>query len=202
MTSAAVTHTVPYVTAWSSETTPPARVIAHPAGGIAYPDETVADRDRRGILWTRAPATPGTGRPIFGGVHPLRQRRAMRRLLCQVCGGPAHRHPDGGVMWMLRDFRQDWPGWPAGMGVTEPPICKECADLSARLCPVLRRGHVLVRVGSYPIAGVWGATYEPGPTGMRATSADIRRFDDPLIRWTLAHSLVRQLDNTTIVESN
>jgi hypothetical protein len=141
---------VPYVTTWSTEKGPASVLVERPGGGIGYRDETLADRDRHGVLWWRTPCRPGDGRPEFGKVHPLRQRRAMLRLLCQVCAGPADQSADG-VLWLLKDHRGDWPSWPHGMGVTEPPICAPCVTTSSRLCPALRRGAVAVR-GSGPSA--------------------------------------------------
>ena len=79
------------------------RIMEHAWGGIAFADETAADRDSDGILWTRITSQPGCGRPQFAVIHSLRQRRAMRRLLCQVCGQPADRNPEG-VLWLLPDY--------------------------------------------------------------------------------------------------
>jgi hypothetical protein len=93
---------VPYVTEWSEEQKPPFVVVERPGMGIAYADESLVDRDSNGVLWFRMASRPGIGRPVFGKVHPLRQRRAMRRLLCQVCAGPADRTDDG-VLWLMRD---------------------------------------------------------------------------------------------------
>jgi len=134
----------PYVTSWSEESVWDVPVVLGEQG-IAYADEHVMDRDQDGVLWARCPVRRGWGRPVFGEVHPLRQRRAMRRLLCQVCAGPADRTKDG-VLWLLVDWRHDWPDWPNRMGVIEPPICVPCARLSVRVCPTLRRrGAVAVR---------------------------------------------------------
>lgn len=154
---------VPYITAWSEEQTPPAVLIELPGTGIAYPDETLADRDRNGVLWYRMPFRPGQGRPEFGKVHPLRQRQTMQRLLCQVCAGPANATKDG-VLWLLKDHQADWPSWPNGMGVTEPPICLPCAQTSIRLCPALRKGAAVVRASSFTIAGVHGTLHRGGRT--------------------------------------
>jgi hypothetical protein len=112
----------PYITKWSAEVDPPASVI-DVGGGIGYADEKPNDRDQHGVLWARASRHPGEGRPLFAQVHPLRQRRAMRMLLCSVCGGPADRDEDG-VLWLLTDHRDDWPGWPSRMAAIEPPVCR------------------------------------------------------------------------------
>jgi hypothetical protein len=47
------------------------------------------------VLWQRTALGWQGGRPEFGRVHPLRQRRAMLRLLFQVCGGPADQMDNG-----------------------------------------------------------------------------------------------------------
>lgn len=92
----------PYITSWSAEQDLPYRLVERPGLGIGYTDESFGDRDAHGVLWQRAAVRHGVGRPEFGKVHPLRQRRAMRQLLCQVCAGPADRNYDG-VLWLLRD---------------------------------------------------------------------------------------------------
>ncbi|WP_459709728.1 hypothetical protein [Actinophytocola sp. KF-1] len=167
-------------------------------GGVGYRDEVVADRDRRGVLWFRTPFRPGEGRPVFGRVHPARQRRAMQRLLCQVCAGPADR-TEGGVLWLMTDHREDWPSWPDGMGMTEPPVCVPCVGLSVRLCPALRTRAVVVRARTYPIAGVHGGLYRAGSRGPVPVGEAVVAFDDPAIRWVRAVSLVRQLRDCTII---
>ena len=148
----------PYITQWSEEREPEALLVERPGRGIAYLDETLADRDNRGVLWYRTPSHPGHGRPLFAKVHPLRQRRTMRRMLCNVCAKPADRNNEG-ALWLLRDFRDDWPGWPEKMGAVEPPVCLPCARRASRLCPALQKGAVAVRVQHAPIAGVRGALY-------------------------------------------
>ncbi|HEV2781829.1 MAG TPA: hypothetical protein VGX25_20780 [Actinophytocola sp.] len=184
---------VPYITTWSAELPAPTTVIERP-WGIGYLDETLGDRDEHGVLWPRMPSRPGHGRPQYGKVHPLRQRRAMRRLLCGICAGPPDRTEDG-VLWLVMDYRDDWPGWPEGMGVTEPPVCLPCARLSVRACPALRRGYVAVRVRHSFVGGVYGVRYHRG----RAVEDTLVAFDDPAIRWTRAAQLVRELSGCTIV---
>lgn len=161
---------VPYTTSWSTEDSLPMPVVERRGYGIAYADEIVADRDTQGVLWQRTISRPGEGRPEFGKVHSLRQRRAMRRLLCQVCGHPADRTGNG-MLWLLPDYRQDWDGWPEGMGNVEPPICRSCVSISVRLCPKLRReGGAVIRVREYPIVGGTGPVVRPW-----ADSTDTRR---------------------------
>jgi hypothetical protein len=141
---------------------------------------------------------PHDGRPEFGNVHSLRQRRAMRRLLCQVCGGAADQIEDG-VLWLLPDYREDWEGWPEGMGNGEPPICLPCASISLRLCPKLRRGAAAVRARECPIVGVRGALYERGKVGPAIAREGVLGFDDPAICWMRAVGLVRQLRGCRLI---
>jgi hypothetical protein len=194
---AQATIVAPYITRWTSEDEPVRPVISR-GMGIAFEDEILTDRDKRGVLWTRATQQRGVGRPVFGKVHPLRQRRAMTRLLCQVCAGPADRTADG-VLFLLKDHRQDWPDWPNRMGVSEPQVCWSCVRLSARVCPALRRGAVLVRAGWCEIAGVNGVLYssdpQPRPVGQVTVA-----FENPAIRWVQAAYLIRELLDCTLIE--
>jgi hypothetical protein len=190
---------VPYIVSWSDEKNMPTVVVEHPWAGIAYADETLADRDERGVLWTRIASRPGKGRPLFGEIHSLRQRKVMRRLLCGICGGQPDRN-DQGVLWLLRDFRDDWPNWPEHMASREPPVCLPCAHQSVQLCPSLRKGYVAVRVGHSEVSGVYGIRYRAGKPFPVTVDDAIVTFDDPDIHWTRAHQLVRELLECTIVD--
>jgi hypothetical protein len=195
---------VPYVTAWNSERLPArTKVITRPLTGIGYLDETPDDRDEHGVLWRRVPSSPGVGRPEFGNIHTPRQREAMRDLLCQVCGGPADQTSEG-LLWLLKDHRTDWPGWPHRMGVTEPPICLPCAQTARRHCPALRReGHVALRVTGCPVSGISGVLYRPGAVYPAATNTGrliMVAFDDPVVRWVQAAHLIREITRCTIVD--
>jgi hypothetical protein len=189
---------VPYTTLWSAEHDLPYELVERPDFGIAYADETLIDRDNHGVLWRRTPSKPRHGRPEFGNVHSLRQRRAMRRLLCQVCGGPADRTGDG-VLWLLPDYCGDWPGWPDGMANVEPPVCLPCVGVSIRLCPALRKGAVAVRVREFPVAGVRGVLYRSGGVSPAAIGETIVTFDDPVVQWVRAANLVRELRRCTVL---
>lgn len=190
---------VPYITTWSSEAERPGLLIESHALGIAYADETLLDRDEHGILWRRMPSRPGGGRPLFGRVHSLRQRRAMRRLLCQVCAGPADR-TEHGTLWLVPDFDDNWPNWPEGMAATEPPICISCAQESIQLCPTLRKRHAIFRVRHSPVSGVYGVRYRPGKVFPELIDDVIVAFDDPAIRWVCAGQLVRELFDCIAVD--
>lgn len=190
---------VPFTTRWDTEEDLPFNVVLRRGGGIAYADEIASDRDARGVLWNRTYSRPHHGRPLFGEVHSLRQRRVMRRLLCQVCGGSADQNSDG-VLWLLPDHREDWTNWPDAMGNVEPPICRPCVRVSLRLCPRLRRdGGAAIRVREYPIVGVRGALYENRGTTPAMIDDAVVAFDDPAIQWIRAVGLIRQLHGCRIV---
>jgi hypothetical protein len=189
---------VPYIVTWSAEEEArrPAEVMQTPYG-IGYIGETLFDRDTRGVLWSRTVSKQGMGEPQYGLVHSLRQRRAMRRLLCQVCAGPADQN-EMGTLWLLRDHSGDWPNWPEGMGNTHPPLCLRCAHISVKSCPWLRASFVAVRAHS-TVAGVHGELYQPGYLLPDFIKSDSIAFDSPLIRWVRARHLIRTLNNCTIV---
>ncbi|MEU7478913.1 hypothetical protein AB0A63_23205 [Lentzea sp. NPDC042327] len=172
-------------------------LVDRPDHRLGYATELLTDRDRHGVLWTQTVSRRGDGRPEFARVHPQRQRRAMERLLCQVCGNPADQD-ETGVLWLLRDFRGDWPNWPEGMASTEPPVCRPCVPLSRRLCPSLRKGVVAVRVRHHPIAGVRGSLYRPGTLAPVAVRAGDFAYDDPFVHRVLASALIRELRGCTV----
>ena len=127
---------IPYIGTWTGEELRPTTVIHRPGGGIGYADETLLDRDERGVLWTRVAGRIGVGKPLFTKLHAVRQRRAMLRLLCQVCAQPADR-TDQGQLWLVPEKEiGSWEGWPEGMSAIHPPLCQPCAKLSVRMCPV------------------------------------------------------------------
>jgi hypothetical protein len=147
----------------------------------------------------RVPSRHGQGQPEFKKVHPRRQRRAMRRLLCQVCDGPADQGKDG-VLWLLADDQDQWEGWPEQLPAAEPPICLACARLAVRVCPALRKGAVAVRVRRYPVVGVHGLLHtaifgDPVPVGPKDLA-----YSDPAVKWLQASHLLRELRGCKIVE--
>jgi hypothetical protein len=188
----------PYITAWSGELEPQCPVTESPRAGLGYVDEITGDRDSHGVLWGRVLWRPEVGRPVFGKVHPARQRRVMRKLLCQVCAGPADL-TDEGLLFLVPDRRGEWPGWPNEMGSDEPPVCRPCARLSAHLCPELRAGAVLIRAGRYEIVGVTGYLYAAEPEIRRVGEVTVS-FDNPAVRWVMATGLIRELFDCTLIE--
>jgi hypothetical protein len=189
----------PYVTAKDAEQDLRCSLVVRPDGrGIGYTNELPGDRDDQGVLWRKVVERPGKGKPEFGRVHPARQRRAMSELLCQVCAGPADRTPNG-VLWLMRDHRDDWPRWPEGMASVEPPVCAPCVEISLRRCPALQRGAVAIRVRKFAIAGVWGTLYRPGTFTPVPVAGVHRAYGDPETHWMVAVALIRELGDCSFV---
>jgi hypothetical protein len=191
---------VPYVTRWSGEQDGPMpMVVRRDRRGIAYANERRYDRDENGVLWMRTLSEPGKGRPQFGKIHSLRQRLAMGRLLCQVCGGPADWNADG-VLWLI-DAAPDDPSLGRGPEHTaHPPVCLPCARTSLRLCPHLRRASVAIRVRDVAPAGVSGAVYVPAHPKPVAVDAMDFRDGDPRLAWMLGSQLIMELRDFTVID--
>ena len=190
---------VPYVARWSAEKVLEAPLV-ETRQGIAYRDESSVDRDRHGLLWSRVTARPGHGEPLYRQMHPLRQRRAMRRLLCQVCARPAD-HNQHGTLWLIHEQPNPWPGWPERAQTTHPPLCLRCAHISVKTCPSLRRAHTAVRAHSF-VSGAWGGLYRSGWPNPHPflTGARTVQFGDPRIQWLQADQLTRELIGCTFVD--
>lgn len=152
---------VPWVTAWTGEAIPPQRVREHHGiggRGLGLADEHPEADRVLDVLWVRMPATR-SGTPDFPTMHALRQRTALRRGLCQVCGGPVG---DGTRprLFLLAAAG----GRPIGEGerTMSPPVHRVCARTATRACPPLHRhGHTAALV-SYAVPwGVQGLLYSP-----------------------------------------
>jgi hypothetical protein len=184
---------VPYIASWTGEKMQTDRDLVYRSWGegIAYADETPADRDEHGVLWLSSTGDLGTGRPLYKKQHSLRQRHAMSDLLCQVCAGPADQ-TEQGTLWLLPAESRV----PRRGATTHPPICLPCARISVRACPALRAGFVLVSARSQ-VSGVSGLLYAPG-----GATPEISIWDVPdlviahgsrLASWVLALQLHRML---------
>lgn len=195
---------VPYITAWSAETGEAAAsldtVLRYERVGdlarVSYSDEVEGvDRDRHGILWRRGPIARGKGTPRWAEVHGYRQRRAMDRRLCQVCGRPADVNQDG-LLWLL-PVRDGVP--PAeGLHTPNPPICRTCVPTSRARCPHLRGGGTyLLRAGEVTDWGVFGQVCDVprmNETGEDAPWVKVRN-DDPRLGIVLAGQRIVSLRN-------
>lgn len=189
---------VPYITAWSSERGLRQFVVARGASGIGYLDENPFDRDSKGVLWSRVASTPGSGRPEFGKVHSLRQRRAMLRRLCQICARPAVVN-QAGVLWLLGGEHRETASLKE-IDTTHPPVCLPCARTSVRACPHLRRRFVALRVRRSGPAGVEGVRYAPGGPLPSVIEGGGFAYGDRCVRWVRAAQLIVRLRSFTVVD--
>ncbi|SER24901.1 hypothetical protein SAMN04487983_101379 [Streptomyces sp. yr375] len=198
---------VPWIAPWSAEATgkPPIVPRRRVGPGIGYQDEHHTDR-RDDVLWIRVPLTPGRGTPHFAGVHALRQRQAMDRDLCQVCGRLAvGDRPDGRVLFLMHSAS----GRPVSEGelTAAPPVHEACAREAVLECPHLRRGWTAALVKHTPAWGVAGILYQPRTLRPRPTSSadsdglDLVSYEDDVrLRWVLAARMVVALHGVEEVD--
>jgi hypothetical protein len=120
-------------------------------GRLAYTDEIPGDR-RLGVLWCRH-RLGSHGEPLFGQLHTARQRLAMIKSLCQVCGGSAV-NADGRISWLIpADSETTW--------AMTPPTCEGCQPEALRRCPHLKsKPPARLTVGSSTPIGVLGDLYQ------------------------------------------
>ncbi|MGW0785904.1 hypothetical protein [Streptomyces sp. NPDC002913] len=148
---------------------------------LSYQDEDPYDRDSFGALWARQALGRGRGVPDFAAVHALRQRQAMSRLLCQVCGRSLLSHHPDRQLFLMRDV-----GQPVAEGelTTSPPLCLPCARISVQMCPELRDKHVAAWVDLPQAWGVAGVIHDPRT--LTQIGMDQVQYDDPRIQWVIA----------------
>ncbi|MEV6803122.1 hypothetical protein [Streptomyces sp. NPDC051132] len=193
---------VPFITAWTKEAIPPQPLtVIHGRGGsgLGFRDEEPHIDRHYGAPWVRMPAVR-RGRPDFVAIHALRQRQAMSRLLCQVCGGPTvGTWPDERTLFLAGSAG----GRPIAPGeqTMSPPVHAVCARIAVEECPPLRdHGWAAALVGYAPAWGVAGAVYHPQT--LKALTKDLHRVpftDSRRIRWVLAARLVITLEEVTPV---
>lgn len=189
---------VPYIASWTGEKMQTDRDLVYRPwrDGIAYADETPADRDEYGVLWLSTSGDLGTGRPLYKEQHGLRQRRAMADLLCQVCAQPADQ-TEQGTLWLLpAESTTTGSRVPRQKVTAFPPICLSCARISVAVCPALRSGALLVSAHSR-LCGVTGVLYAPGQDKPGLSAWDglnqVVPHDSTVASWMLAVQLHRVL---------
>ncbi|MFG2816233.1 hypothetical protein [Streptomyces sp. NPDC048410] len=195
---------VPYITAWSAESLDQPPLIRRVVGsfhGIGYADEDPrADRDAdTGALLARQALAPGFGIPVFAEMNGLRQRQAVRQMLCQVCGRPDPMRIEGG-----RSLYMVGSDTPIGEGetTTAPSVHPACALKSVEHCPSLHRGFSAALVEYSPVWGVAGVVHDPSTLDPRLPAPSPTRLTrvsvgSPDIPWTLAAALVISLHGIT-----
>jgi hypothetical protein len=122
---------VPWVTRWTAEANSTGPRLVWRDDRLAYDDEIPGDR-QLGALWYRN-LIGRHGEPELAQLHVARQRRAMLRGLCQVCGQAAA-GPDGRLSWLVPGTAAITEGW----RTATPPVCAGCRPVAARSCPHLR----------------------------------------------------------------
>lgn len=151
---------VPWITRWTNERQgqPVAYGRIAPTGvwGATYADVIPDNRDGRDILWQREGISRG-GQPQWAHVNTFRQRAAMHKRLCQVCGQRITERP---TSWLvpapLLNF--DW-GDPLTMSA---PTCEACIPIAMDMCPHLGDSDARLMLGKvldYELAGVYGSAF-------------------------------------------
>lgn len=95
----------------------------------------------------RQASAPGQGKPLFGKPHSDRQRETIARALCDICAKPLKNRTK--VSLSHAGIRGN--AAPGGTGIlqVEPLLHRECAAISMRFCPSLRKdiqaGTLMIR---------------------------------------------------------
>lgn len=170
---------VPWVTRWTGEVNSSKLEvgITRDTVEVSYPGGR-DPRDAHGILWKREGLTR-RGKPQWSQVNTYRQRAAMLKRKCQVCGTKIDERP---IRWLVpRDQLHETSDGPVTISA---PTCSGCIPLARELCPFLRTEEALVlKVLAYEPWGVYGE----GITVDRETGKgrDLRgiyvSYDDPPI---------------------
>jgi len=194
---------VPWVTRWKKEVNTDAIKTRLVDGelGLFYSDGHEY-RDDHGVLWQREGIGRG-GEPEFAQVSAHRQRAAMRKGLCQVCG---ERITDRPIRWLMG--ASQFTPLRDGTALTfSPPTCSDCVEVALKACPHLRsHDRVVLLVLEYRIWGVFGdmlriapGTTELGPDTrlQRARRVEIA-YDRPDLGAAVAKQQIVQLTKFTI----
>ncbi|MFJ7412842.1 hypothetical protein ACIQWZ_18795 [Streptomyces sp. NPDC098077] len=114
------------------------------------------------VLLARTVGTVPSGAPDGNVLSPYRQTHCVLNRLCQGCGEPAERGPQG-ALYVLPATRADGSE-AAFSGVSDmPPSCARCAF---RRCPVLSsRGRRLLWVRQAEVIGVYAEVFLPHRRG-------------------------------------
>jgi hypothetical protein len=140
---------------------------------VSWSDEEVFHLDRCAYFQQLAvcqQVAPGVGKPAFGKPHCQRQREAMARGLCDLCGLPL-RYATKVSLSHARVNPLGAQG-PCVMQV-EPMLHRECAVESIRHCPSLKRdvsnGTLFIRqvLRWRPQCALMDETYVESVTGVR-----------------------------------
>lgn len=189
---------VPWITRWTGEIAPDRNnygidVNGDPRSGefrVGYQDGK-NNRDASGMLWQRE----GLGRhgiPEWAAVSTYRQRAAMRKCLCQVCGKSAKGAP---IFFLIPDD-SGMEEVEDGVFITmQAPVCAPCIPLALKLCPALKRdGYRLLRAIDYEPWGIFGqVTYMAKDGGFRKVQTAVEFTGDYGPQFRLSHVMAQQL---------
>jgi hypothetical protein len=155
---------VPWVTRWTDEVRRHQVRFKRTRSGdlvVSYADGFPEERDPNGFLWQREGIKRG-GEPEFAMVSTYRQRRAMRKGVCQVCGRRIDKRP---IQWLVPESLFDYTQ--QGEAVTlSAPTCSDCIPIALELCPHLKRNQLLLaKVLEYQVWGVSGEAVSLDPAG-------------------------------------
>lgn len=113
---------VPYTAAWSAEEVPGALYV----GRCPYAKRTaIMQRHAR-----------GEGKPRFGAPHMERQREVIALGLCDLCGRPLRNRTKVSLSHARPQLHAARSG---DVLQVEPLLHKDCAAISLRHCPALKR---------------------------------------------------------------
>jgi len=111
---------VPYTVSWSGEDRIFLERCPHAGGSLAICQEV----------------RPGVGKPKFGAPHMNRQREAVVRGLCDLCGKPLKTRTK---VSLSHARSRTHAAEPLDVLQVEPLLHRECALISASYCPSLKR---------------------------------------------------------------
>jgi hypothetical protein len=126
-----------------------------------------------GRLALHAPSRPGVGRPMFKNPHPVRQRRAITEMRCDICARPLRnrtKHLLAPGRYVEAEGRMVW-------AYQEPCVCSECLPLARRWCPHVQR----IEKWPPPILRQWRVILTLMDTPAHSECAGQGTYDRPAI---------------------
>jgi hypothetical protein len=128
---------VPWVARWTGERTAKQFTVGYSmltgTPFIRWPDDAEPFIDDHGVRW-QPEAVTRQGTPMFGELNTHRQRMAMRRARCQVCGQPMTGET---ASWLMA--ANQWQPGPIDGLTTNPPTCERCIPLALAVCPFMNK---------------------------------------------------------------